>query len=63
MMAKGMKLNLAAAGVEEKEQLDYLVQLGCDKVQGYFFSEALPEEQISSLLSSRSAKESDLYLL
>ncbi|HMB15162.1 MAG TPA: GGDEF domain-containing phosphodiesterase, partial [Pelovirga sp.] len=55
MMAKGMKLNLAADGVEELEQLDYLSQLGCEKVQGYFFSEALPLEKITALLSDRTA--------
>ncbi len=50
MMAKGMKLKLAATGVENQEQLDYLDHLGCTQVQGYFFSEALPPDQISALL-------------
>ena len=52
MMAKGMQLNLAADGVEELEQLDYLGQLGCEKVQGFFFSEALPQEKIAPLLTA-----------
>jgi diguanylate cyclase (GGDEF)-like protein len=53
MMARGMQLNLAADGIEELEQLDYLGQLGCQKVQGYFFSEALPQEKIAPLLAGR----------
>lgn len=56
MMAKGMELNLAADGVEELEQLDYLGRLGCEKVQGYIFSEALSPEKISPLLVSRSGE-------
>ncbi|MFO7766102.1 MAG: EAL domain-containing protein [Pelovirga sp.] len=56
MMAKGMNLNLAADGVEDLEQLNYLGRLGCEKVQGYFFSEALPQEKISPLLGGRSGE-------
>jgi diguanylate cyclase (GGDEF)-like protein len=56
MMAKGMQFNLAADGVEDLEQLDYLGQLGCEKVQGYFFSEALPQEKIAPLLAGRTAR-------
>ncbi|MBW6509597.1 MAG: EAL domain-containing protein [Desulfuromonadales bacterium] len=57
MMAKGMKLNLAADGIEELEQLDHLSQLGCEKVQGFFFSGALPQEKIAPLLTRRTADE------
>ncbi len=38
MMAKGMQMNISAGGVENRDQLDYLVNLGCHQVQGYFFS-------------------------
>ncbi|MDF2596597.1 MAG: hypothetical protein K0R69_2938, partial [Clostridia bacterium] len=38
--------------VETKEQLDYLKHYKCDKIQGYYFSEALPEEEAVALLQS-----------
>lgn len=57
MMAKGMQLNLAADGIEEVGQLNYMSELGCHKVQGYFFSEALPQEKIAPLLTGRMVDE------
>jgi EAL domain-containing protein (putative c-di-GMP-specific phosphodiesterase class I) len=37
-MAKGLKLNVVAEGVETQEQLDYMSTLGCDAYQGFLFS-------------------------
>lgn len=39
-MAKGLKMSLVAEGVETKEQLDYLSDLGCHVVQGFLFGHA-----------------------
>ncbi|MCR5273339.1 MAG: EAL domain-containing protein [Lachnospiraceae bacterium] len=44
-MAKGMSLNTIAEGVEYKEQLDILVELGCDQIQGYYFGKPLPPDE------------------
>ena len=41
-MAKGMNLTTIAEGVEEKEQADILVELGCDQIQGYYFGKPVP---------------------
>lgn len=54
MMAKGMQLQLAADGVENPQQLEYLRRLGCEQVQGYLYSEALPAEEITLILQNRS---------
>ena len=35
-------LKIVAEGVETREQLDFLVEKGCDYIQGYFFSKPLP---------------------
>ena len=36
-MAKEMKTQTLAEGVETKEQFEYLRSIGCEKVQGYYF--------------------------
>ena len=51
-MAKGLKLEMVAEGVEQDYQLRYLRKLQCPVVQGYIYSKALPGEEIHRLLSS-----------
>ena len=41
-LAKGMSLGVVAEGVETREQLNRLREIGCDYVQGYFFSRPIP---------------------
>jgi len=41
-MAQKLHLNVVAEGVETKEQLEYLRDLACAEVQGYFFSKPVP---------------------
>lgn len=36
-MARRLKLKICAEGVETREQFDFLVESGCDQVQGYLF--------------------------
>ena len=35
---------VVAEGVETKEQYDYLKSIGCDYIQGYYFSKPVPQE-------------------
>ena len=48
--AKAMDLLTVAEGVEEKEQVDFLKGIGCNIIQGYYFSRPLPEEEFIELL-------------
>ena len=41
---------VTAEGVETKEQLDILVGLGCNRIQGYYLSKPLPAEKLEELL-------------
>ncbi|MBI3444405.1 MAG: EAL domain-containing protein, partial [Magnetospirillum sp.] len=49
-MARALKLKVVAEGVENQEHLDFLRKLGCDQIQGYFFSRPLPAEGMRNLL-------------
>lgn len=43
-MAKALGMSTVAEGVETAEQLALLKNMGCDQIQGYFFSRPLPAE-------------------
>ena len=51
-MARGLHLELVAEGVENRTQLDYLREQGCEEVQGYIFSPAVPALDMAKLLKS-----------
>ena len=49
-LAKWMGLRVIAEGVETREQLERLKEIGCDYVQGYFFSKPVPVAAFEDLL-------------
>jgi diguanylate cyclase (GGDEF)-like protein/PAS domain S-box-containing protein len=51
-MAHSLGIKVIAEGVESREQLAFLRGHGCDAVQGYFFSSALPEAETTALLQN-----------
>jgi len=50
-MARSLKLEVIAEGVETPAQLDILNQLGCTGYQGYLFSKPLSVQAIMSRFS------------
>ena len=50
LMADKLELALLAEGVETKEQIDLLENIGCDQVQGYYYAKPMPEEEFFTLL-------------
>ena len=52
-MAKRMKREIVAKGVESEQQREYLLERKCEYLQGYLFSKPLPAKRIDSLLSER----------
>ncbi len=47
-MAQEIGVHTLAEGVETKEQMEFLRGIGCEKVQGYFFSKPVPLDEIRS---------------
>jgi diguanylate cyclase (GGDEF)-like protein/PAS domain S-box-containing protein len=54
-IARGFGLHLLAEGVETIDQLNILKGLGCDEMQGYFFSKPLQAEEAEFMLFSATA--------
>ncbi len=51
-MAKRLSIVTVAEGVENKEHIDFLREIGCDIVQGYYFARPVPAEQTDEKLLS-----------
>ena len=49
-IAEHMNLQVIAEGVEDEEQVDFLKSVGCDIIQGYYFSKPLSEEDFVKLV-------------
>jgi EAL domain-containing protein (putative c-di-GMP-specific phosphodiesterase class I)/GGDEF domain-containing protein/PAS domain-containing protein len=51
-MAKALDLKTVAEGVETAGQLELLKTMGCDQIQGYFFSRPLPADEFLAFYSN-----------
>ncbi len=49
-MAHKLGHSVIAEGVENEKQKEYLIDFGCDYVQGYLFSKPVPEEEAVKLI-------------
>ena len=49
-MAHTMGMDVVAEGVETQAQMDFMVNEGCDYIQGYLLSRPVPDEELSGLL-------------
>ncbi len=50
-LAHNLNLKVIAEGVENIDQLKYLMSVGCDYAQGFYFSKPLPADEIPAKLS------------
>ncbi len=51
LMAHNLGLKVVAEGVETVDQRGYLAKLGCDQVQGYYYSRPLDVEAMTEMLA------------
>jgi diguanylate cyclase (GGDEF)-like protein len=56
-LAKQLKLTSVAEGVETADQLNFLLEIGCDAGQGYLFSPARSAAEITPLLGVKGSGE------
>lgn len=53
-LSKWLGNPVVAEGVETREQLDFLRTLGCEMIQGYYYSYPLPRDEYEKLLEQKS---------
>lgn len=56
-MAKSMKMTTTAEGVETAEEAELIRNLGCDKIQGFYFGRPMSEEEARRLFKSDGANQ------
>ena len=49
-LSTSLRLQVIAEGVETKEQKEFLVENGCESIQGYYYSKPLPAGELEILL-------------
>lgn len=52
-MCSALSIETTIEGVETSKQADFLTQLGCDTLQGYYFSKPLPLHEFMSFIDKR----------
>ena len=56
VMAKTLGVHTLAEGAETEEQVDFLKNMGCEKIQGYFYSRPLPWADIERWMTERNVE-------
>lgn len=49
-LAKSLNLKIIAEGVETKAQKDFIVENGCDNIQGYYYSKPVSANELENIL-------------
>ncbi|MEG1747655.1 MAG: EAL domain-containing protein, partial [Oscillospiraceae bacterium] len=49
-MAEELGIRIVAEGVEVQQQIDFLRELGCDMVQGYYYAKPMESAEFTQLI-------------
>ncbi|MBR4554730.1 MAG: EAL domain-containing protein [Ruminococcus sp.] len=60
-IAKLLEVPVIAEGVETKEQLELLKNIGCDIIQGYYFSKPVPADEFEELIRAELKEDTHAY--
>jgi diguanylate cyclase (GGDEF)-like protein len=50
-LAKSLEMSTVAEGIETSEQLAHVTQAGCNEVQGFYFSRAVPAGEVAAVVA------------
>lgn len=56
VLAAGLEKDVIAEGVETREERDWLVNMHCDLLQGFYFSKPIPAGEIEHLLEAQALR-------
>ena len=62
-LARGLGISIIAEGAETEAELDSLMSIGCDQVQGYSIAFPMPDGQAREWLVARGPKKARLKVL
>ena len=62
-LARGLGISIVAEGAETEAELDSLMAIGCDQVQGYSIAFPMPTDKAREWLTARSPKKAKLKVL
>jgi EAL domain-containing protein (putative c-di-GMP-specific phosphodiesterase class I) len=49
-LAKAFMASITVEGVETEEQVDFLREIGCDEIQGYYYAKPMPTKVLEEFL-------------
>ncbi len=52
-LGEALSLEIIAEGVERREQMEFLLENGCENIQGYYFSKPMPLDKLEEFLLQR----------
>lgn len=55
-MCKLMKANVVAEGIETAQAVQWVRELGCDEIQGYYYAKPMPAEEFLKMVEEKAPK-------